>query len=289
MGNFGNPVKGPGGYTPGMPLPRKSAREAFVRDVREAYRARGRHDLPWRKTRDPYRILVSEVMLQQTQVERVRGHYARFLERFPGVADLAAAPASSVIAAWQGLGYNRRALALHRAAREILARHGGKVPRAYADLVALPGVGPYTAAAVRAFAWNEPGVLLETNVRAAYIERFFPEAERVGDRELAPIVEATADAEDPRTWYWALMDYGAEAKALRGNATRRSAGYAKQKRFEGSDRQLRGRVLRLLAEGPRTRAQLRAALPDGRLDRILEALTREGFLAYTGRRYALAD
>lgn len=271
-------------------LPRKSVRETFVRDVWDAYRERGRHDLPWRKTRDPYRILVSEVMLQQTQVERVRGYYARFLERFPDIGALAAAPASAVVGAWQGLGYNRRALALQRAAREVVARHGGKLPRAYEELVALPGIGPYTAGAVRAFAWNEPGVLLETNVRAAYLDRFFKGREAVPDRDLVPVIEATADREKPREWYWALMDYGARLKATTGNATRRSKTYARQKPFAGSDRQLRGRVLRLVAERPRTRAELREATgEDERLARVIEALTAEGFLAYTARRYALAD
>ncbi len=273
-----------------MPLPRKSSRDAFIRDVRQAYAEHGRHDLPWRKTRDPYRILVSEVMLQQTQVERVRGFYDRFLERFPDVAALAAAPASAAIAAWQGLGYNRRALALRRAAREIVARHGGKVPRAYADLVALPGIGPYTAGAVRAFAWNEPGAFLETNVRAAYLDRFFPDAERVPDRDLLPVVEATLDREDPRTWYWALMDYGARLKATKGNATRRSATYARQSRFAGSDRQLRGRILRMLANRTRTAAELAALDPDpARLARILGDLEREGFVTLRRGRYRLAD
>lgn len=288
-------VRNPGcavnrGYTPGMPLPRKSSRDAFVRDVRAAYAAHGRHDLPWRKTRDPYRILVSEVMLQQTQVERVRGFYVRFLERFPDFATLAAAPASAVIGAWQGLGYNRRALALQRTAREVVARFGGRLPRRYEDLVALPGIGPYTAGAVRAFAWNEPGVFLETNVRAAYLDRFFPDSERVHDRDLVPLVEATLDREDPRAWYWALMDYGAHLKATKGNATRRSAAYARQSRFAGSDRQLRGRLLRLLADEPRTAEDLAVLDPDPeRLARILGDLEREGFLNLRRGRYRLAD
>lgn len=272
-----------------MSMPRKRLRDAFVRDVWQAYHRGGRHDLPWRRTRDPYRILVSEVMLQQTQVERVRGYYARFLERFPDAASLAEAPAAAAIQAWQGLGYNRRALALQRAARAIMEHHGGKVPRDPAALLALPGVGPYTASAVRAFAWNEPSVLIETNVRSAYLDRFFPGRDGVPDREVLPVIEATLDRARPREWYWALMDYGARIKAERGNASRRSAGYARQRAFAGSDRELRGRVLRLLAERPRTEAELLAALQDPRLPRILEALAREGFLAYAGKRYALAD
>lgn len=272
-----------------MPLPRKAVRDAFVKEVWASYAERGRHDLPWRKTRNPYRILVSEVMLQQTQVERVRGFYARFLEAFPDIATLAAAPASAVIRAWQGLGYNRRALALHKAAKAVLETHAGKLPRSEEALRALPGIGPYTAAAIRAFAWNEPGVLLETNVRAAYLDRFFPGRDKVPDAELVPVIEATQDTERPREWYWALMDYGARIKAERGNATRRSATYARQGSFAGSDRQVRGRVLRVLAEGPRTAKELAGAVPDDRLPRILAALADEGFLAYSGGRYALAE
>lgn len=274
-----------------MVLPRLAARTAFIKDVWKGYKTGGRHDLPWRKTRDPYRILVSEIMLQQTQVERVRGFYTRFLERFPDVTALAEAPTSAVISTWQGLGYNRRALALHRAAKVVVAEHHAKLPRTYEALVALPGIGPYTAGAVRAFAWNKPGVLLETNVRTAYIDRFFPDQEKVADRELVPVIEATADSENPREWYWALMDYGARIKLEKGNATRRSAGYAKQKPFAGSDRQVRGRILKLLNQKPQTKEQIRASLgePEERLNRILLQLTREGFLAYTGSRYALAN
>lgn len=272
-----------------MPLPRASSRAAFVKQVRDLHRTEGRHDLPWRNTRDPYRILVSEVMLQQTQVERVRGYYARFLERFPDIASLAAAPAADVLRLWQGLGYNRRALALHRAAKAVMEQHGGKLPKDYDALLALPGIGPYTAAAVRAFAWNLPGTLLETNVRAAYLDRFFPDREKVLDKELLPVVEATLDRKDPRTWYWALMDYGARLKATKGNATRRSATYARQSKFQGSDRQLRGRILRILAERTRTEQELHAVLPDERLERVLAMLIKEGFLAKRRGKYALAE
>ena len=278
-------------YTRLMPLPRKEKRDAFVRMVKDRYRAHGRHDLPWRLTRDPYRILVSEVMLQQTQVARVLGHYPRFLAAFPDPVALSGAKTSAVIGAWQGLGYNRRALALQRAMRAVAEGHRGRIPRSRDALLALPGIGPYTADAVRAFAWNEPGVLLETNVRAAYLHHFFAGREAVPDRELLPVVGATLDRERPREWYWALMDYGSFLKATAGNASRRSAGYARQKPFAGSDRQLRGRVLRLLAAGPRAAESLAEAAGErgARLERILAALIAEGFLAYDGKRYALAD
>jgi len=260
----------------------------FRRAVRAHYREHGRHDLPWRHTEDPYGILVSEVMLQQTQAERVRGYFPAFLARFPEPRALAGAPVADVLAAWQGLGYNRRALALQKAAVVIVERHGGTVPQGREDLLALPGVGPYTAGAVRAFAWNLPGILVETNVRTAHIHHFFPDAERVGERELAELIGASLPPRDPRAWYWALMDYGAHLKRTVGNANRASASYARQERFEGSDRQLRGRVLRVLLEGPADEAGLRERLGgDPRLARVLAALTGEGFVRYHDGRHEI--
>lgn len=274
-----------------MALPRKQKRDAFIAAVRSHYRDTGRHDLPWRITHDPYHILVSEIMLQQTQVERVRGFYTRFLKAFPTITDLGQASPAQVITAWQGLGYNRRALALHRAAQVITTQYQGTIPRTYEELVALPGIGPYTAGAVRAFTWNEPGVFLETNLRAAYIHYFFPTQELVSDKELMPIVEATIDNEHPREWYWALMDYGAHIKATIGNATRKSKTYAKQSTFAGSDRQLRGRILRMLINNQHSLADMHEITGENkeRLERILNALITEGFLVYAQEHYALAS
>ena len=146
----------------------------FKDTVWKYYREHGRSDLPWRKTTDPYRILVSEVMLQQTQVERVIPYYTRFLKKFPTVRALAKAPLSQVLIAWQGLGYNRRAKMLHEAAKEVVRGHGGLFPRTALELEKLPGVGPYTAHAVAAFAYNEDGICIETNIRTAVTHHFFP-------------------------------------------------------------------------------------------------------------------
>lgn len=272
-----------------MSLPRKSQRDRFIQAVWQRYQEAGRHDLPWRKTRNAYRILVSEVMLQQTQVERVRGYWTAFLKRFPDPAALAASSPGDVIAAWQGLGYNRRALALRLAMQEVVERHGGKIPRERDALLALPGIGPYTADAVRAFAWDEPGTLLETNVRTALIHHFFKDSESVSDRELAEVLSSVQDDARPREFWWALMDYGAHLKATVGNLSRKSVVYARQKPFAGSDRQLRGRIIRLLLQGPRSLAKMRESLGDDeRLERILGALTAEGFLMYDRKRYDLA-
>lgn len=213
---------------------------------RELYR-----DLPWRRTRDPYEIWISEVMLQQTQTSRVDGRWQRWLERFPTPSALAAAEPADVLEEWQGLGYNRRALALHRAARAVTAL-GGELPAETAALEALPGVGPATAAGIRAFAFDLPSVYLETNVRTVLLHELFPDEERVSDRTLVPILretcpaDASDPADDPRAWYYALLDYGAYLKRTVPNPSRRSASHARQSRFEGSHRQKRAELLRVL-------------------------------------------
>jgi A/G-specific adenine glycosylase len=213
---------------------------------RELYR-----DLPWRRTRDPYAIWISEVMLQQTQVARVDGRWQRWLERFPSVDALASAQAADVLEEWQGMGYNRRALALLRAA-QMVADSGGHMPQEQGDLVALPGIGPATAAGIRAFAYDLPGVYLETNVRTVFLHELYPDAVSVPDRELVPLVEATCPSDasdpcdDPRSWYYALLDYGSYLKRTVPNPSRRSRAHVRQSRFEGSHRQKRAMVVRAL-------------------------------------------
>ena len=175
-------------------------------------------DLPWRNVDDAYAVLVSEVMLQQTQVTRVLKYWARWLELFPNVDALAAADTATVLEAWQGLGYNRRALALKRACEQCSAQWAGSLPRTVADLVELPGIGPATAAGVVAFAYDEPAVYLETNVRSVFLHELFPNSERVPDREIVPFVADTCPNEGARVWYYALLDYGAHLKAQERSA-----------------------------------------------------------------------
>ncbi|MRR12617.1 A/G-specific adenine glycosylase [bacterium] len=263
----------------------------FREIVADASVSYGRHDLPWRLTRDPYAILVSEVMLQQTQVARVVGRYEAWLDRFPSADALAASPLEAVLESWQGLGYNRRAVALKRACETIASYHGGVVPRDRQTLLALPGVGASTAAGVRVFAFGEPDVYLETNVRAVMIHHFFRDRDDVHDREIVPVIEATLDREDPRTWYQALLDYGVHLKRTLPNPSRRSAHHTRQSRYEGSRRQKRARLLTAVLESPgRTLPEL--ALDTGvepRLaDEILRDLAIEGFLTLEGERYRIA-
>jgi A/G-specific adenine glycosylase len=267
---------------------------AFCEAVRAHYREHGR-DLPWRHTVDPYAILVSEVMLQQTQVARVLPKYQEFLATFPTVDALSAAPIASVLAVWQGLGYNRRALALHRTAQVVAGGHGGVVPRNPLDLRRLPGIGAATAAAVCVFAYDMPLVFIETNIRAAFIHFFFQECSSVPDAALLPLVELTLDRDNPRDWYYALMDYGVWVKRQFANPSRRSSRYAVQSPFEGSHRQLRAALLRALLAAPATlslAAVLAAVgapgIDAGRIAGALQELAAEGFLEQTGDGYRVA-
>lgn len=201
-------------------------------------------DLPWRHTHDPYAIWISEVMLQQTQVARVDGRWQQWLERFPSVGALAEAASADVLEEWQGMGYNRRALALHTAARRIV--EVGEFPMDPRDLVALPGIGPATAAGIRAFAFNLPGVYLETNVRTVFLHELYPDEKGVPDRRLVPLVQTACPTDDPRGWYYALLDYGAWLKKVVPNPSRRSSSHVRQSRFEGSHRQRRAQMVRVL-------------------------------------------
>jgi len=251
--------------------------DAFRKTVYDYYERYGRR-FPWRETTDPYRVLVSEVMLQQTQAPRVLSRYEGFIRLFPDAATLAAASLHDVLSAWQGLGYNRRALSLKESALRIVTLHGGVVPRDEELLITLPGVGPATARAVRAFAFNEPVVLIETNIRAVFIHHFLPGNEGVSDSDLRPLVEETLDRNNPGRWYNALMDYGTFLKRAYTNPSRRSAHYQRQSPFEGSGRQVRGAVIRLVLEKVRLpEIDLVETLPfDSDVVRdILEQLERE--------------
>lgn len=244
------------------------------------YRRHGR-DLPWRKTTDPYGVFVSEVMLQQTQVSRVIPKYVDFMGRFPRVERLARAPLEDILGAWQGLGYNRRALALKRAAEQIMDRHDGLVPDDEASLEDLPGIGTATARSIQAFAFNRPVIFIETNIRAVFLHYFFKGREKVSDAELEPVIEATLDRENPRRWYNGLMDYGTCLKKTHPNPARASAHHTVQAPFQGSLRQVRGAILRLLLD---TGAVAEGDLPgligfaESRVREALSHLERDGLI-----------
>lgn len=267
--------------------------EQFRQIVWEYYRAHGRHDLPWRQpeadgTFDPYKILVSELMLQQTQVPRVLPKFESFVRQFPTIQSLADATLAEVVRAWNGLGYNRRAKFLWQSAGIINTQHGGVLPSAADQLVVLPGVGVNTAGALAAYAYNRPVVFIETNIRTVFIYHFFADKEQVSDKEIADVV-AQALPDDSRHWYWALMDYGTHLKQTVGNSSAKSRHYVRQSAFEGSRRQVRGQVLRILAATAQTQDALTALIVDERLPEVLEDLKHEGFIVEQHEYYRLAD
>ena len=238
--------------------------------------------MAWRETTDPYRIYVSEVMLQQTQVERVRTKYPEFIAAFPDFPSLARAPLEDILRVWQGMGYNRRAKLMKAAAERIVFEFNGTLPHDVATLRSLPGLGPATAASVAAFAYNIPVVFIETNIRRVFIHFFFQDREDVTDAEILPLVKRSLDWTNPREWYYALMDYGSMLRQKVKNPNLRSTAYKRQSAFEGSPRQIRGRVLRLLLErGPTNRDSLIAEVADeeGRTGAIISELADEGLVA----------
>lgn len=268
--------------------------EAVVRTFQNlvyAYYENHGRKLPWRETRDPYRILVSEIMLQQTQVERVIGKYEAFIDAFPDFHALAQAPLQEILQVWQGLGYNRRAIALKRIAEIVVANYQGMLPSQPDELVKLPGIGSYTASAIAAFAFDLPVVFIETNIRTVFIRCFFHDRSEVSDSEIRPLIDQTLDTAHPRTWYYALMDYGAMLKQQHPNPSRKSAHYHKQAPFKGSNRELRGMILRTLtrerALSERKLIQTLAMEPE-RVKRTLTQLQDEGFIKKHGNRYSIA-
>lgn len=199
--------------------------------------------LPWRMTQNPYHIFISEVMLQQTQVNRVVSKYTEFLSQFPSFETLAKAPFDLVLNEWHGLGYNRRALYLQKAAQIIINEFKGIVSQDPLALEKLPGIGHATARSIVVFSYNIPLVFIETNIRRVFIHAFFKDKEAVFDKDIVPFVEGTLDQKNPREWYYALMDYGSILPKTVVNPNRKSRHYTKQSKFEGSLRQVRGAIL----------------------------------------------
>lgn len=260
----------------------------FQKLVWDFYKANGR-DFAWRRTRDPYEIVVSEIMLQQTQTGRVAEKFPEFLKEFPTFAALAKSTPAQVILAWQGLGYNRRALFLRELARTVMNEYGGTLPRETHKLIKLPGIGKNTAGSVAAFAFNTPTVFIETNIRAVFLHHFFPGKSGIPDTDLIPLIAASAPKDNPREWYWALMDLGVYLKKTQTNPSRASKHHTKQSKFSGSKRQVRGAIIRQLSQKPATPAQLQRAVSTltinspTEFDQIIASLIMEGFITKHGR------
>ncbi|MRS03880.1 A/G-specific adenine glycosylase [bacterium] len=256
-----------------------------------SHHSRYRRVLPWRGDRTPYEIVISEIMLQQTQVERVLLKYGSFIEQFPDFPTLAGADLPSILTLWMGLGYNRRAIALKTMAQKVIDEHAGVLPDTIEELILLPGIGRATAGAILAFAYNKPATFIETNIRRVFIHFFFKGREKVRDSEILPLIKQTLDSDNPREWYYALMDYGSILKTTVVNPNRKSAHYLRQSRFEGSDRQIRGKILKLLlSAGTMQIMTLVREIGEEheRTEKILNDLIRESFIWQRGNRISLA-
>jgi A/G-specific adenine glycosylase len=279
---------------PEIPAERFSRHDpASARRFREMvltyYAGHGR-DLAWRRTTDPYRILVSEIMLQQTQVERVSLRFPAFISAFPDFPSLSGAPLPAVLAAWQGMGYNRRAISLQQCARRVVEEYDGTLPQDPEVLATFPGIGTATAGSICAFAFNRPVVFIETNIRRVFIHFFFEEEKTVQDTAILPLVKRTLYKKDPRTWYWALMDLGSDLKKTTPNPNRRSTAYVRQSAFAGSDRELRGKILNVLLKSPGMDMMelIRSTGEEcERVERMITALEKEGFLTSSGDRITI--
>jgi A/G-specific adenine glycosylase len=276
-------------------------------------------DMPWRRDTRPYYVLVSELMLQQTQVERVIPKFEAFVAAFPDEKTLARAPLADVLTLWSGLGYNRRAKFLHDAAKEIVRL--GTFPTAAPELMTLPGVGKNTAGAIMAYAYNQPSYFIETNVRTVYIHHFFADADLVDDKKIMALLQKTVPTGEgkeqperrihsapgamngvpaksvsrggvgktvglsygPKAFYWALMDYGSWLKRQGVVRNSRSAHYKKQSPLVGSVREVRGAIIKQLASGDMTEAKLRrTVVADDRFEPALSGLVRDGLVMRTG-------
>jgi A/G-specific adenine glycosylase len=264
----------------------------FQHGVLKYYQNQGRHNLPWRLTHNPYEILVSELMLQQTQVDRVIPKYLSWIEQFPDTRTLAEASFRTILYTWQGLGYNRRAKYLQQVAQIVERQYNGELPRDKKELLSLPGIGTYTASAVCVFAFDEREVFIETNVRTVFLHHFFPKRKNILDREILSLVGQSLPEKKVRDWYYALMDYGTWLKKTYPNPSRRSAHHTKQNRFNGSDRHVRGQILRLLTNTAElTLAELNETINIDamRLGGILAKLEKDTLITKSPKGYQLFE
>ena len=209
---------------------------------------KNKRDFAWRKDITPYKILVSEIMLQQTQTARVVHKFEQWMNVFPDMHSLASASTHQVLSVWQGLGYNRRGVALHLIVQQIMNDFGGILPDSPEILQRFSGIGPNTAGSICAFAFNLPVVFIETNIRTIFLHEFFYGEKNISDKQLLPLIAQTLDKKNPREWYYALMDYGVFLKKEYLANNKSSKHYVKQSKFIGSKRQIRGAIIRALTK-----------------------------------------
>ncbi len=248
-------------------------------------------DFPFRKEINPYNVVVSEMMLQQTQTSRVVEKFQQFIQEFPDFQSLAHAPLNDVLKVWQGLGYNRRAVALKNIAEKVVDEFDGIVPADVEILKTFPQIGHNTASSIVAFAFNMPTFFIEVNIRRVYIYFFFPGKSSIEDGNIMPIVRKTLDRSNVRKWYYALMDYGVMLKKTHPELNKRSAHYRKQSKFKGSNREIRGKILKLLiASSNLTEAEIfrELKIDSKKLKEILNLLIQEGFIKQEKNLFSIA-
>lgn len=226
--------------------------QLFKKKIWSYYR-KNRRSFPWREDLTPYNILVSEIMLQQTQAPRVVSKFESFIKKFPDFKSLKSASNAEVLKEWQGLGYNRRGLNLKRLAEEIITKHNGHIPKNHDELIELPGIGPGTVGSLLAFVHNIPHPFIETNIRTVYIHFFFNDKKDIPDNKILPLIKQTLHKKNPREWYYALMDYGVILKKQFKNPNRNSKHYKKQTSFNGSTRELRSIILKTILNETKTK------------------------------------
>lgn len=231
------------------------------------------------------------MMLQQTQTNRVSEKFQKFIQEFPDFQSLAKAPLNNVLKVWQGLGYNRRAVALKKIADKVVNELDGILPADVEILKSFPQIGHNTASSIVAFAFNIPTFFIEVNIRRVYIYFFFPGKSSIADQNIMPIVRKTLDHSNVRKWYYALMDYGVMLKKTHPELNKRSAHYRKQSKFKGSNREIRGKILKLLiASSNLTEAEILRELEISpkKLKENLSLLIKEGFIKQENNRFSIS-
>ncbi len=261
--------------------------KSFQKKVWNFYVVYGRHNLLWRPPQlkvkngkiDMYAIMVSEIMLQQTQVSRVLPKFEMWMKQFPNIEALARASRKDVLMLWQGLGYTRRAKFLHEAAQKI-AKDG--VPKNTEELENLPGIGHYTARAIATFAWNQSHDFVETNIRTVYINHFFKNKEVIVDGDILNLVEQTLDADEPREWMYAIMDYGSYLKSQGKAHNARAKSFTRQSKFKGSVREVRGSIMKFFIEKetltPKDQKEFEKRFDIEKVQKALEGLIKDNLI-----------
>lgn len=244
----------------------------FQEIIIDFYR-KNKRKLVWREKVTPYNVFISEIMLQQTQVARVEKKFPEFIKKFPDFKSLANTSIRNILAVWQGMGYNRRALYLKQAAEIITTKYRGKVPKNMELLNKLPGIGNATANSIVVFTYNIPLIFIETNIRRVFIHFFFSDKENIDDKDIMPLVERTLDRKNPREWYFALMDYGSYLPKITKNPNTKSKHYSKQSSFKGSNREIRGAIVKSILKKPLT-ADMLVKLTDFEKERLQSNLLK---------------